>query len=149
MSSNPVDQEQEYNILQRLKAVEDALREFRTPQKQGSDVVRITRSGVVLQIATVGANSGSYMGIAPQNGDGQPTFNDIENFFYIPATAKVLNWSFYLGAAGNFTVQGTVPVAVTAFSSTSMSFATQAAGNEQAFPNLANSNIQGFVRYIA
>ncbi len=82
MSSNPVDQEQEYSILQRLKAVEDALREFRTPQKQGSDVVRITRSGVVLQTATVPTNSGGYMGIAPLNGDGKPTFNDIESLFY-------------------------------------------------------------------
>lgn len=67
----------------------------------------------------------------------------------IPTAAKMLNWSFYLSAAGNFTVQGTVPVAVTAFSPTSMSFTTQAAGNDQAFPNLTNSNIQGFVRYIA
>jgi hypothetical protein len=88
-------------------------------------------------------------------GSGNGTFkvNGVINIssLAIPATAVVLNWSFWINSVGNTTNQGVVPVALTGtFSQTGANaFYCQIAGNDGGtFPNLTNSKIEGYIRYI-
>lgn len=68
----------------------------------------------------------------------------------IPSTATILSYEIWIHGAGNLSQTGYARCAVPSITANSAAFKAQLAGNDGGtFPNLTNSKIEGYVRYIA
>lgn len=68
----------------------------------------------------------------------------------VPSSAVILSIECWLNLSGNTSSQGSVRCAIGSYSNTSFVFVAQGAGNDSGtFPNLSNTAVDCFVRYIA
>jgi hypothetical protein len=119
---------------------------------EAANVVPFLTTGQV----DVAFNSASVTGsssalVAGSGGNGTYRFQGILDLtsLNIPATARIISAQCWIGAAGNSTSQGNVPAAISAISNTSLTFYAQAAGNDSgSFPNLTNTHVIAYVRYL-